>query len=142
MDPITDGEFFKNRVSIDQRPDDVVYGRKELETGKKMRLLVMLIKQAIVSLTERKPGLTLLNKVDHGTKEKTTDTIPRLLNSLPDKVYTITADNGIEYGDHESIAKKLNSKFNFADAYFSWEIGTNENTNGIIRQLFSKEKRL
>jgi IS30 family transposase len=49
-----------------------------------------------VSLTERKSGLALIYKVDRRTKEKTEQVIKQLLNSIADKVHTITSDNGKE----------------------------------------------
>ena len=97
-------------------------------------------KQAIVSLTERKSGLVLVYKVDRRTKENTEVAIKRLLNSVSDKVHTITSDNGKEFGNHEKIAKGLKCSFYFAHAYSSWERGTNENTNGLIRQYFLKNR--
>jgi len=53
-------------------------------------------------------------------------------------VHTITADNGSEFANHESIAKKLDTEVYFADPYSSWQRGLNENTNGLIRQYFKK----
>ena len=51
---------------------------------------------------------------------------------------TITADNGKEFAGHESIAQQLNAAVYFAHPYSSWERGLNENTNGLIRQYFTK----
>jgi len=82
----------------------------------------------------------LLYKVDHRTKEKTAKAITRLLNTLTNKVYTITSDNGKEFAQHEDIAQALNCNFYFAHAYSSYERGTNENTNGLIRQYFPKNR--
>ncbi|MFQ6608970.1 MAG: IS30 family transposase, partial [Fidelibacterota bacterium] len=97
-------------------------------------------KQAIVSLTERKSGLALIYKVDRRTKEKTEEAMRRLLGSISDQVHTITSDNGKEFGNHETVAKGLECDFYFAHAYSSWERGTNENTNGLIRQYFPKNR--
>ena len=51
---------------------------------------------------------------------------------------TLTYDNGIEMAMHEHFTKKTNMKVYFAHPYSSWERGTNENTNGIIRRYFPK----
>lgn len=51
---------------------------------------------------------------------------------------TITADNGKEFSLHAQIAKALEIDFYFADPYSSWQRGTNENTNGLIRQYILK----
>ena len=57
---------------------------------------------------------------------------------LKDKVHTITFDNGMEFAEHETIAKRLDADIYFAHPYSSWERGINENTNGLIRQYFPK----
>ena len=51
---------------------------------------------------------------------------------------TITFDNGKEFANHQNIAQKLQSEVYFAHPYASWERGTIENTNGLIRQYFPK----
>jgi hypothetical protein len=55
-----------------------------------------------------------------------------------DKVLAITSDNRIEFVHHETIAKDLDADFFFADPYSSWQRGTNENTNGLMREYFPK----
>ena len=63
-----------------------------------------------------------------------------LLKPHRKKVHTITSDNGKEFAWHEAIATKLKAGFYFAHPYASWERGTNENTNGLIRQYFPKNR--
>ena len=53
-------------------------------------------------------------------------------------LYTITGDNGTEFSEHKKIAEALGIDFYFTHPYSSWEKGTNENTNGLIRQYFPK----
>jgi transposase, IS30 family len=53
-------------------------------------------------------------------------------------VKTITYDNGCEFNGHMNVAESLSCKTYFAKPYHSWERGTNENTNGFIRQYFPK----
>jgi len=50
----------------------------------------------------------------------------------------ITADNGTEFHQHKKIEKATGTLFYFANPYYSWERGTNENTNGLIRQYLPK----
>jgi len=57
-------------------------------------------------------------------------------------VHTITCDNGKEFVDHEIITAALNSDVYFAHPYSSYERGTNENTNGLIRQYIPKDTDL
>ena len=56
--------------------------------------------------------------------------------------HSITFDNGKEFSKHMLISEVLNIDIFFADTYSSWQRGTNENTNGLIRQFFSKNLRL
>jgi IS30 family transposase len=51
---------------------------------------------------------------------------------------SITLDNGTEFHDYKSVEQQLGVKFYFATPYHSWERGTNENTNGLIRQYLPK----
>ncbi|MDP6433028.1 MAG: IS30 family transposase [Candidatus Scalindua sp.] len=129
----------KNRVSIDQRPS-LVDDRSRIGDWEADTIIGKAHKQAIVSLTERRSGLALIYKVDRRTKENTEGAINRLLESISDQVLTITSDNGKEFANHESIAAGLDCDFYFAHPYSSWERGTNENTNGLIRQYFPKNR--
>ncbi len=95
--------------------------------------------QAIVSLTERRSMFTLLGKVPQKSTELVTDTIIRLLIPFKKMVHTITSDNGREFTDHKTIAKKLKAAFYFAHPYHAWERGLNENINGLVRQYFPKD---
>ena len=53
---------------------------------------------------------------------------------------TMTYDNGSEMAEHKSITQSTGMKVYFAHPYSSWERGTNENTNGLIRQYFPKKR--
>ncbi len=64
----------------------------------------------------------------------------RLLEPHRKQVYTITSDNGREFAGHEEIAQYLQADFYFAHPYASRERGANENTNGLIRQYFPKNR--
>ena len=61
-----------------------------------------------------------------------------LLTPIRLQVKTITSDNGKEFADHKGVKQKIYSGFFFADAYASWQRGTNENTNGLIREYLPK----
>ena len=129
----------KNRISIDERPS-IVEDRSRVGDWEADTIIGKAHKQAIVSMTERKSGLALIYKVDRRTKGNTESAIKRLLSPISDQVYTITSDNGKEFANHEQIAKRLKCDFYFAHAYSSYERGTNENTNGLIRQYFPKNR--
>ena len=55
-----------------------------------------------------------------------------------DLVKTITADNGLQFAEHERVSRATSVGFFFARPYHSWERGANENTNGVIRQYIPK----
>jgi len=129
----------KNRISIENRPS-IVEDRSRVGDWEADTIIGKAHKQAIVSLTERKSGFALIYKVDRRTKDNTEYAIKHLLGSISEKVYTMTSDNGKEFGNHEKIAKALQCDFYFAHPYSSCERGTNENTNGLIRQYFPKNR--
>lgn len=130
----------RNRVSIDERPS-IVEERSRIGDWEADTLIGKRHKQSIVSRTiGRKSGFALFCKVDRRTKEETEKVMKQLLCPVKDRVHTITSDNGKEFANHESIAKDLECGFYFAHAYSSWERGTNENTNGLIRQYFPKNR--
>ena len=131
--------MLKNRVSIDERPA-IVDTRQRLGDWEVDTIIGKGHRQAIVSLTERKSRLALLRKVESKTAQAVADAVIELMKSLPVRTYTITADNGKEFADHERIAKVLNADLYFAHPYSSWERGTNENMNGLIRQYFPKKR--
>ena len=54
----------------------------------------------------------------------------------------MTLNNGKEFAGHEKIAEALKTDVYFAHPYASWERGTNENTNGLLRQYFPKKRKL
>lgn len=94
----------------------------------------------VISLVDRKSRYTRLGKVHRRTAEQTRSAIRRRLKSLPHRVRSVTFDNGREFADHRGIARDLNSQVFFAHPYRAWERGTNENTNGLIRQYLPKRR--
>jgi transposase, IS30 family len=96
-------------------------------------------KPVLVTLTERKSRFTLLGKVPQRTAQAVQDQIHRLLLPVADKTHTLTSDHGKEFAYHQQIAERLHLKFYFAHPYAAWERGTNENTNGLLRQYFPKK---
>ena len=95
-------------------------------------------KHAIVSLVERKSGYAVLKKVSKKTSELVRSAIIKGLQPISEKVKTITFDNGLEFSQHAEIDKALKSKSYFADPFSSWQRGSNENLNGIVRQYIPK----
>jgi IS30 family transposase len=131
--------ILKNRVSIDERPA-IVDTRQRLGDWEVDTIIGKGHRQAIVSLVERKSRLALLRKVESKTAQAVADAVIELMKSLPVRTHTITADNGKEFADHERIARDLRTKIYFAHPYSSWERGSNENMNGLVRQYFPKKR--
>jgi transposase, IS30 family len=99
-------------------------------------------KQAIVSLVERKSGLAMLAKVSNKTAELVGQAIIDRLSPVRERVKTITFDNGKEFANHRVIDQALSSKAYFADPFASWQRGSNENLNGLLRQYIPKKRPL
>lgn len=130
-----------DRISIESRPA-IVESRSRLGDWELDTIIGKGHKHAIVSLTERKARLTLIAKVERKTATQVCSTIIRLLRPHAQTVHTLTSDNGKEFAEHKAIAKSLEADFYFAHPYASWERGTNENMNGLIRQYFPKHRDL
>lgn len=58
------------------------------------------------------------------------------------QVKSITYDNGKEFTQHERVNTQIKCQSYFAQPYHSWERGTNENTNGLLREFFPKKTSL
>jgi len=125
------------RVSIDQRPE-VVNTRERIGDWEGDTVIGKRHKGVIVSLVERKSLFTVLGSSKKKTANDVRKEILDVLGPLRNYVYTLTFDNGKEFTDHEKISKELGTDIYFAHPYASWEGGTNENTNGLIRQYFPK----
>ena len=127
----------RNRVSIDERPDCVTQktrlGDWEIDT-----VIGQHHQGALVTLVERVSKFTLIKKVPSKHASQVSEATVALLTPYIDKTLTITADNGKEFAGHEGLAAQLNADIYFAHPYSSWERGLNENTNGLIRQYFTK----
>ena len=130
-----------NCRSIEERPAHV-NARKRLGDWEVDTLLGQQQKQAILTLTERKSRFTMIGKVPRRTAQAVRQQVCKLLLPVKNKVHTLTSDHGKEFADHERIAETLQLKFYFAHPYAAWERGTNENTNGLLRQYFPKKSDL
>jgi IS30 family transposase len=108
-------------------------GHWEIDTvlGKRTR-------HCIVSLVERKSGYLQIGKLTSRTKEQASDVTIQLIRRHADRFKTITADNGTEFHGYADIEKATAVPFYFATPHHAWERGTNENTNGLIRQYLPK----
>lgn len=126
-------ETIPNRVFVDLRPEDVGLrcdiGHWEGDS------IIYANKKAINSLVERKSRFVFLTKLERKTAALTEQAVTRLKN-LPCE--TLTVDNGMENANHENITRSLGIKVYFCHPYHSWEKGTNENTNGLVRRYLPR----
>lgn len=127
----------KNRVSIDERPL-VVDLQKRIGDWEGDTIIGNNRQSALLILVERKTLYTVIVKTSGKKADILADNTIKALKPLSDRFKTLTLDNGLEFADHQRIAKSLGIKIYFAHPYSSWERGINENTNGLIRQYFPK----
>jgi IS30 family transposase len=125
-----------NRVGIDVRP--AVVERRERLGDWEIDTIIGKNLPALVSMVERKSKYTVLRPVKRCQAELVEQATVSGLQPIADQVQTLTSDNGKEFARHQQIADALQADFYFAHPYAAWERGTNENTNGLIRQYFPK----
>jgi IS30 family transposase len=99
-------------------------------------------KACVVTVVERKTGLLRMGPISRATKELTLDRTVQVLWADRDRVKTITADNGTEFHSYLELETILGTQVYFATPHHAWERGTNENTNGLIRQYLPKGTNL
>lgn len=130
-----------NRVGIEERPsaaeNRTENGHWEVDTiiGKGRC-------GACLTAVDRRSRFTRIAKLNRRTARATAKQLHNRLVPLIAAVKTITGDNGKEFADHRRIRNQLDCTFYFADPYASWQRGTNENTNGLIRQYLPKQRNL
>lgn len=140
----TRGKFNDGGRTIKKR-DKSVYKRKELGhwegdtvvSGKDDRKTKS--KTCFVTLAERKSRFYLAIKVPDRSASSVTPAIIKALKEYPSElIKTITFDRGKEFSGYEEIEAALNCNTYFCDPYCSWQKGTNENSNGLLREFYPK----
>lgn len=123
---------------ISERPAEVegraVVGHWEIDTVKGDDQA----RHTVVTLVERRTGFLELGKLTRHTASEATERTIALIGRHPGRVRTVTADNGTEFHSYAEIEAATGTCFYFATPHHSWERGTNENTNGLIRQYLPK----
>jgi IS30 family transposase len=132
------GSKIINQVSIDNRPQHIAL-RNEVGHWEGDLVIGKNHKSAIGTIVERKTRFTLIVKLEPKKAGEVANEFSEILNKLnPIYKKTMTYDNGIEMARHEKITQNTGIKIYFAHPYSSWERGTNENTNGLIRRYLPK----
>lgn len=96
----------------------------------------------LLTLVERKSGYTAIRKLKARTTLEAIAAIAIVINTLENMFLTITFDNGTEFHDYENLEDRFGVKCYFATPYHSWERGSNENLNGLVRQYLPKGRCL
>jgi IS30 family transposase len=133
----------RNMILISDRPpeaaDRAVPGHWEgdLIIGRGAR-------SAIGTLVERSSRYVMLLHLPHGrTAEDVRAALTRQISKLPAELRrTLTWDQGKEMADHVRFATDTNMQVYFCDPHSPWQRGSNENTNGLLRQYFPKNTDL
>jgi IS30 family transposase len=125
-------------VSIDLRPLSVE-DREETGHWESDSMVSRQSKAALNTLVERACRLTYITKLPRKTAELTSAAIIRRLKHHPPEARrTLTFDNGTENAGHQDITSAIKTQCYFAHPYHSWERGSNEQVNGLIRRYLPK----
>ncbi len=127
-----------NAISIHERPEESKgrtiggHWESDLIVGKDHA-------SAIGTIVERTTRTTILVPLKAKDAETVRISFTRAVKCLPKEMMkSITHDRGLEMAQHELFTKQTKIQIYFADPYSPWQRGTNENTNGLIRQFFPK----
>jgi transposase, IS30 family len=129
----------KDIISISERPEEVKdriipgHWEGDLIVGK-------MHNSAIGTLVERTTRLTLIVPLKSKDSLEVAKSFALAFKRIPKQfVKTLTYDRGTEMTRHKEFTKETKIKVYFADPHSPWQRGTNENTNGLIRQYFPKK---
>ena len=127
-----------NRVSIDERPE-AANDRRRLGDWEGDTMVGKGRSGYVATCVDRASRYLVARQLDSATAAATTAALHGAMRRLPrDRRQTLTVDNGSEFARHESLGRLLGLAVYFAHPYSSWERGTNENTNGLLRQYLPK----
>ena len=131
-------EIIKNRVFIDLRPEEVnlrnTVGHWEGDS------IIYPHKEALNSLVERKSRYGIVTKLKRKTAKLTRNTVTaRLKDQL---CLSLTVDNGTEHTEHQEMTRQLQAPVFFCHPFHSWEKGSNENFNGLIRRYLPRGRSI
>jgi len=96
------------------------------------------MRHCVLTLVERKSGFAIIKKLKARTKDEVTRAATRAIRKHCRRFKTITFDNGTEFHDYRLLEERFPVKVYFATPYHSWERGSNENFNGLLRQYLPK----
>jgi len=129
-----------NRVSIDDRPT-IVDQRERLGDWEGDTMVGKARSGYVLTNVDRASRYLVTRKLRRPTAQGVQNALYHAMRRLPkSKRRTETFDNGREFAGHETLSRLLKMAVYFAHPYSSWERGTNENTNGLLRQYLPKSR--
>jgi len=135
------GKNIPNRIDIDLRSKlanlRIEVGHFECDTVESCKSRGR-TNSCLTVMVDRASRKTIIKKTTSKTSVETAKSILKAMKSYKNTIKSITYDNGCEFSKHEKINKELNIKSYFCKPYHSWEKGTVENINGLIRRFFPK----
>ncbi len=128
------------KTMIDKRPDKI--NKRERIGDFEGDTIVLSYKKRLFTLVDRKSRYVFIRFVD--SKDGLANSIHQLMVDINKEsqreILSVTFDNGVEFSYHDLIQLDTGIDIYFAYPYHSWERGTSENTNGLVRQYFPKGK--
>ena len=129
--------IIKDRIGIEKRPE--IVDKRERFGDLEVDLIIgKNHNQAMLTINDRASGMVKIRKVASKEAKTVSQTIIEALEDWKPYIQTITADNGKEFAYHQPVSEYLDIDYFFARPYHSWERGSNQNLNGLIRQYFKK----
>lgn len=132
----------KNRVSIHQRPA-VVEQRGRVGDWEGDTIVGKGHHGYVATFVDRRSGYLVASRMRDKRAASLNRAAERAFREIPMAAReSLTVDNGTEFAKHELLSRRLQLSIYFADPYCSWQRGTNENTNGLLRQFLPKNQDL
>lgn len=130
--------FIAGRKGFEMRPNDVE-ARRRFGDWEGDTMVGRRGKSRIVTHVERKSRYLVAGKLEDRTASAFAQETVALLCAVPESLRrTLTLDNGSEGARFDTIEQQTGIQVYFAAPYAAWQRGTNENTNGLLRQYFPK----
>jgi len=131
-----------NRVDIDRRPK-LVATRSQFGHWEGDSVAYMGHSQRLATHVERKSRFLVVLRPQTNTAKERASRINRRFSVYPAKARrTITFDNGLEFAEHQRVTTTIGTKVYFAKPYASWQRGSNEHVNGILRRFLPRTTNL
>lgn len=131
-----------NRRDITERPQFIAK-RQQFGHWEGDNMVYNRHRRALSTSVERKTRKIIISKTRNRTSEEKTKALIRRFKNLPPEARrTMTYDNGKEVVGHETVTARVGMKFYFAQTYSSWQRGTNENRNGLVRFYLPRDTDL